>query len=254
MPFAIVQKHLQPVGSDVLLPALQHVAWLTKHDADFLADDAFGVLVDRLSFNEASSVQAMLEDRGVETEIVDQSDLPTLPAPKHLRRMDCPDEQLVLYDALGRPKPMPWELVRVIAAGVVPMTEFERTERTRVRRAGVGGRGVPMQFTEYGSKEAQNDRLIVEILIEAMPPRYRAMARTLQYNYLGERQASTAAENFVTLVRDLRRLAPAAGVNRGAAGITQDPPQTFRYPRMHAFEEETAWLLWKAKRARSEGQ
>ncbi len=58
MPFAVVQKELSTVGSDALLAALKHVPHLTKHDADFLARDAFGVLVDRLSFREASGVQA----------------------------------------------------------------------------------------------------------------------------------------------------------------------------------------------------
>ena len=96
MPFAVVQKELSAVGSDAILAALKHVPHLTKHDADFLAKDAFGVLVDRLSYNEAASVQAVLADHRVDTEIVDEAEIPMLPPAKKLRRMDCLAEHLVL--------------------------------------------------------------------------------------------------------------------------------------------------------------
>ena len=204
MPFAVVQKELSTVGSDALLAALKHVPHLTKHDADFLARDAFGVLVDRLSFREASGVQAILDGRGVDTEVVDQAEIPTLPPPKKLRRMDCLAEHLVLYDALGRPKPTPWEKVRLLAAGVVAVIESTRTQRTTVSyRAGHYG-AFPIYRTEYGNKEELADRLLVDLFVEDFPARYQSMARELRYDYLGDRLASTAAENFVTLVADER--------------------------------------------------
>lgn len=231
------------------MAALRHVPWLTKHDAHFLARDAFGVLVERLSFNEASSVQAILAEGGVDTEVVDQSEIPTLPQPKTLPRVDCLDEHLLVYDALNRPKPIDWSLIRVIAAGLVTITEIERTSRQRMHH--VTPNGAPIITTEFSSKERRKDRLIVEILVEAMPPRYRAQGDSLHYGYLGARQSSRAEDNFLTLLADLHDCAPDAVLSRGAEGLLSEPQQTLLYPTRHAFDEEIAWLLFKAKRARA---
>jgi len=251
MPFAIIQKELTDIPTDVLTAALRHVPWLTKHDAHFLARDAFGVLVGRLSFNEASSVQAILAEGGVETEVVDQSDIPTLPPPKTLPRIDCLVENLLVYDALNRPKPIDWSLVRVIAAGLVTITEIERTSRQRVHR--VTSNGVPIMTTEFSSKERPKDHLVVEILVEAMPPRYQARGDSLHYGYLGARQSFRAEDNFMVLLADLHEAAPHAVLSRGAEGLLSEPQQTLLYPNRHAFDEEIAWLLFQAKRARGAG-
>jgi len=225
---------------------------LTRQDADVLAKDGFGVLVEKLPFNDAVAIQQELQARGVATYVVDQAELPKLPAAKVTRRIDCLDEHLVVHDALGRPRPLPWAKVRVVAAGFVMFTEFRRVrQQYTIAVPGVGGLGSfrPVVMTDFSDKEFQNARLLLELLVEADPPRYQAEARALQYTYLGARQAGTAAQNFVTLVRDLLGLAPGASLNRGAAAVAADPPRTFSYPTRHAFEEETVWLLWNLKRA-----
>ncbi len=250
MPFAVVQTELDPTPTrEQLRAAFAAVKELTRHDAALAARDAFGVLVEKLPFDSAAAVQQALAAQGVATEVVDQAELVRPPPAKRLRRLDCLAEHLVVYDALGRPRPTPWAQVRVIAAGTVPRVETRRVETERMVRTPV--QHIPVVVVDFQDKEETNLRTVLELLVEAAPPRYRAFADEFHYAYLDSRLAGTAAENFVLMVRDLLRLAPDAMVGRGALALTHEPPQTFSYPGEHAFEEEIVWLLWKLRRRRA---
>ncbi len=252
MPFALVQTSLDPPPPEALREAFGAVEELTATDAKLLAKDAFGILAERLPFNSAAALQRALQGRGVETELVDQRELPKLPPPQRLKRADCLPESLVLYDALGRARNVPWRQVRLIAAGTVELTQFKRVATEYVVHAGTGQMTIPIVVPQFSDKEYKALRLVLEVFIEAIPPRYRAFGREFQYAYLGDRLAATAAENFVLLVRDLMRQATGAAANRGAAAMASDPPQTFAYPTRHAFEEESIWVLFQSRRPAGE--
>jgi len=73
MPFAVVQANLDPVPSEHLRAAFEHVATLTRQDADVLAKDAFGILAEKLPFDDAAAIHRELAARGVDTEVVDHA-------------------------------------------------------------------------------------------------------------------------------------------------------------------------------------
>jgi len=243
--FAVVQHELVGAPSaEALARAFAAVAQLTRADAKPLARDAFGIVTAGMSFADASAVQQVLAVEGFQTEVVDQTDLPALPAPKQLRRAECLETALVVYDALGRPARIAWDKILLIAAGSVGVREFVRT-----------GYETPVTETSYlmlsrlpHHAERHTSRLMAEIVLDAEPARYRIGADRFQYAYLGGRLRPRGADNFVLLVRDLTRLATRASANRGAVAMEQDPPQTFAYPTRHAFEEEMVWLLWQSRR------
>lgn len=245
MPYAIVQASLDPPTVDQLRRAFAMVPELTRADAAMLVRDAFGILVENLSHQAAQSIRRSLATQDVATEIVPQDGLPALPETKVLRRADCLAECLVVFDALGRPKPLPWAQVVLIAAGTVTRTEVRRIRTERVARYG----RMPVVMPEFRDREHEVSRLALEIIALDGPLRYQVQPDRFQYGYLGERIQRTAADNFVLLVRDLMALAPHASANRGAVLMQQDPPESFAYPSRRAFEEEMIWILWKARRA-----
>jgi len=254
MGFAVVQKSLDPPAAGQLIKAFEAVESLTASDARLLAKDAYGILVQKLSFNDAAAVQGVLAAEGVETEVVDQDHLPKPPAPKALKRAACEAESLLLYDALGRAAPVPWERVILIAAGGVGLIEVKREAHEYVVYRGVGRGAMPVKLVEFSDKAEEKIRLVLELFVEAVPARYRAMSHRFHYGYLGARMQPRASRNFVQLVRDLVARSPNATVGRGAAALAADPPRTFSYPTLRAFEEEIVWQLWNSDYLRRRGE
>src|SRR6185436_1321218 len=126
MPYAVLQTDLNPPSFELLRRVFPLVPGLTASDAAILGKDAFGVLVKNFSEQQAAALQGALRREGIETEIVDQSFLPELPATKFVSRVDCRPEHLLIYDPLGRSFPLPWPHLMFIAAGNVKLSEFVR--------------------------------------------------------------------------------------------------------------------------------
>ena len=53
------------------------------------------------------------------TEVVEASQLPTLPEAKFVRRIEFQAPALMIYDQLGRAAPVPWDQLALLAAGGV---------------------------------------------------------------------------------------------------------------------------------------
>ena len=245
---AIVQTTADPPSVEQLRQAFTSLISLTDHDANTMAKNAFGILVENLSQADATTLQQALANQGVPTRVVARALLPELPPRKRLKRADPTISALLSYDALGRAVPVEWSHVTLIAAGSVVMTQFQRVEKKRTKAGGmgVGGYGyvAPITFTEYGTKEKRGSRLLLQICLDVEPYRYYALGEEFLYKYLGDGARPDSARNFVTLVQDLMRYAPHAMANLGASAIAEDGSQTFEYPSRHAFEEEIVWLFW----------
>jgi hypothetical protein len=250
MPYAVLQTDLNPPGIEQMARAFRSVPGLTPADAHILGKDAFGILVKDFSEQQAGVMQGALRIEGIETEIVDQSFLPSLPTTKFVRRLDCSPEHLLLYDPVGRSFALDWRHIIFIAAGAVRLIDFVRDQETRQRVRYTAG-GMPYQDTEYEtfSREEQNSHLIGEIIITGATLRYSFDADNFNFVYLGERNTKDRAANFVSLVRDLTQFGANAQLNRGAAAMRGDAAQIFSYPSKNAFYEEIIWTLWQMKKA-----
>jgi hypothetical protein len=255
MNYAVVQSEIVKPEPYALEAAFRELAELVDIDAASLSNDAYGIIVDGLSHDHATRLCAALNGQGIRTQVVSEAELPTLTPAKQLRRLDCAGDHLLLYDAIGRTTPVPWEHVVLVAAGFVTMPEFRRIERTRVVMRGTGWQGgtFPILLTDVSSKEESKGRLVLEIYLDIAPVRVAVQAHEFQYTYLAERMEPRYMDSFALLVQDVMAYASTAILNRGAESLGNDETATFHYPSQHAFEEETVWLLWTSLQARRAG-
>jgi len=247
MPYAIVQKSLEAPPVQAMVEAFRALPQLTDIDAATMASDAFGILVRGLELADAGRLLQALHAAGIEAEMVDHKSLPPLPPPRPCRRAEPTPERFVPCDHLGRPQPVEWSHVILLAAGGVRGTEFKHTATEKVvpgSRYGARG-GEPVTRVEHKDVAKDTVRLTLEVFLDVAPGRYHIEAHRFNFAYLGDRLHDERTHNYVALVQDCLRHATGAVLNRGAAAQKRDPRKLSTYPNKHAFEEEIVWLLWR---------
>jgi hypothetical protein len=253
--YAVVQNELEPLDLEKLKRAFRGVPGLAPYDAGAVCNESDGILCRGFSAEQATALQANLRAEGVAAEIVDESQLPVLPPPRLIRRVEIKPEALFIDDLVKAPIPVPWERIRLIAAGSVQLTKFTRqetiTEEVRFSH-GHGFIPVPRKElkVEYRSKEKEDWYLRAEILLDDQSVCYSIEAERFHFASLGEGVTKDLAGNFCLLIRSLVAHAPKALLSRGAAAIASDPCQFVYYPRKNSFHEEILWMLWKAEGTR----
>lgn len=249
MTFALVQTSLEIPPTDALKRAFRSVQSLTDHDAHVLAADAFGILVKNLPGNEAATVQQALRAEGIETEIIPQAQLPQIPPGKFVRRIQCTAESLLVHDALGRPFPVEWRHLSMIAAGKVRVQEFNRVRNERkVTRYTAEGYAYTDTEVDYSSREQSNFQHLMEIFVGRNALRYSIQAdKPFLFQHLGERFNPDLDQSVALVVRELAQFAPHAAINRGTHYL-REGAGPFSYPSKNAFTEELIWLLWRLQR------
>lgn len=247
--YALLQKTLDAPPADKLRNAFRCVTFLTDADAHILGRDAYGILVKNLNAAEAGRLQEALRNEGVETEIVAEQLLPQLPPTKFVRRVQFGPDALLLFDPLGRPFPLEWRHIMLVAAGTVPLQNFVRTKTVR-RTVRFNVRGDPDPDTEvdYGSREESRFHHLVEVIVTGAGLRYSMDAdRQLLAQALGSRFVPEQDASFSEFVRTLLQSVPHAAMNRGAYYLRHGTTPPLPYPSKNAFFEEITWLLWHMK-------
>jgi len=257
-PFVLLQRSLEIPDVEKLKRAFRSVKGLTDTDAHTLANDAFGILVNNLSPADAMTLQGALQAEGIETAAVLQTDLPQLPPTKFVHQMDCVPDALVVHDAIGREVPVPWNQILLIAAGSVRLTVFEQ-ERVAQPSPQTAlepwwlitprGRTASQPAPEYTTREKQESKLLLEVLLAGAVTRFQIEGERFRFNYLRDRKQPELVENFSMLARDVMNFAPRAIVNRGAYFLRENSTSVFDYPSKHAFHEEITWMLWQMANA-----
>jgi hypothetical protein len=131
----------------------------------------------------------------------------------------------------------------VLAIGSVPIREMRRGAPQVIGHVG------EYSYSTYTPIEhVAVERLVVELILDAEPYRYRIRAREFRYNYLGQRLQRGYAANFAELANDLVWYATQAELSLGAQAFRDQQGATVEYASLHAFEEELVWLLWQASR------
>ncbi len=245
MNYAVLQKTLDIPPVEKIEQALISVKGFTRIDAQTFANDAYGILVKNLSAEQASGFSGALLSQGIETEVVAESELISLPQTKFVQRLDCTPEGLRIYDPLGRSFLLEWPHICLIAAGCVRMTDFRRVERPSIGTS--DSEGGTYETTTIYNVEERNTHLLLEIVLSRAILRYSVSAENFRFDYLGERRTKSLPENFKLLAQDLTTFAPDAMLNRGAYFLKQNEA-LFPYPTKNAFFEEITWLLWRMKR------
>ena len=230
MSYAIVQKELVVPDVERLKRAFGVWPALTSIDAQTSANDAYGILLRGLDIERANALQEALLKENVETVVVEESKLPSLPPGRIGRQAELDSAHLTLFDSMRRPSRVAWSDIQLIAAGLVRMRE--------------GRKGRPALESAELSEE-QAGQLLLEIFLRDGLGRFSVDGAEFTYDHLGGRLTEDTAVNFVFLVQDIARNAPHAGLNRGGYAACQKPPELFPYPSKQAFQEELTWMLWR---------
>src|SRR5262245_44663219 len=114
MSHLLLQTEATPPTAAQLKDAFRAIKGLTAVDADKVARQAYGILVRGLSAQDAATLQFNLRGQGVTTEVLPETQVPALPEPKYTRRLELQPDALLVYDAIGRPIPVPWAQVNLI--------------------------------------------------------------------------------------------------------------------------------------------
>ncbi len=243
MTFAVVQRELTAPTADQLVTAFLGSSAVVDHDARRTARRGFGILAENLDRADAVAVAGKLESLGVPALAVPTHELPALPAPRGFKRADPGEASLDIHDALGRPLPVAWDRVVLVAVGEI--THIRPQRDARVERMATSTDAATIN---HDYREIEGHDLTLEIVLEHPAQRWRAAADALLYNYLGPRRRARRLDNFPLLVADLLAHSPRAAINRGAANLSPDEPNTLRNVTRYAsrldFEKELIWLLW----------
>ena len=230
MPYAILQKELVVPDVECLKRAFGVWPALTSIDAQTSANDAYGILLRGLEVERANALQEALLKESVETVVVEESRLPSLPPGRIGRQAEFDSAHLTLFDSMRRPSRVAWSDIQLIAAGLVRMPQGRKT------RPG---------HEAAEQKEEQTGHLLLEIFLREGLGRFSVDGAEFAYDHLGGRLTDDPKVNFVFLVQDLARNAPHSGLNRGGYAACQKPPELFPYPSKQAFHEELTWMLWR---------
>lgn len=255
--YAVLQKSLQIPPVDGLRRAFASVRCLTAADAPHLARDAFGILVKSLPAEDAFVVQRALQTEGIATELVPEKLLPAIPPTKYVRQVEFGEDSLVIRDPLGRPVPIEYRHLRILAAGEVECSRLRR-ERSAVPGP-IANRPLPASLTLDPAGWDQNQRAragmvrarqhVLELILGQGSARFTIEADDnahLLFQALGDRRTSDFVTNLSLLVRKFSAVAPSLLLNRGAYTLRADPPSSFFYPTQNTFNEELIWILWQA--------
>jgi len=242
MSYAILQHQCSLIPVAALAKAFQSVDRLTDGDATIIAREAFGIVVEDLNQSDAQQIAGSLNSQGIGVEIVEGDELFSMPPPKKLKRCDCLPDQLNLYDALGRPKSIGWEHVVLMAAGPVSTVEF--ANESQFVRDIDGALAVETQ-----TREIDNVRFYIELLLDVEPSRYQIDATTFLFQYLGQRVTQNRLHNYFLLVQDLVSYATSALINYGATSMISQKETTMHYGSRRMFEREIIWMIWNGLRS-----
>ncbi|MCC6682246.1 MAG: hypothetical protein IT445_15195 [Phycisphaeraceae bacterium] len=243
MALAILQNDLIEPTPQQLVAAFAAIPELTDFDARRRAQEAVGIIAERLDEDQARTLLGALAGQNIAAAIVDESDLPVLPTAYRIHEAHPDGKELLVLDALNRPLTFAWSNVTLIAAGLVNTTDIKTKITAHVHRT-AGGFTFPVQ--DHKTTETRNLQPVAEVFLSCEPHRLRMEAKGFRFGYLGGNAPRSRSERFDCLVLDLARHAPQAAINRGADAIVQNQPRR-SYRSAQSFEREITWLLWLSR-------
>lgn len=243
--FAVLQKESTGPTADQLKRAFKSFSNLTEADAVRLASQNRGILLRQLPRGAALALQKAFQAEGVSVVVVSEDDLPRLPEGKAIHRLEISPEALVVYDLLGRPKPVPWADLALVAAGQVRHFEMGQTRKESVvmRLNPITGLR-PKTVTEIAHKVEADSQRVLEILLSDALTRYQIDAARFPFKYLIDRPELSIADRFAWLVREICQRATRAIFNSGACRLRDGLEAAPEYSTRQAMADEMIWLLW----------
>jgi hypothetical protein len=245
MAQVLMQRDLEVPDVEKLARAFRVLPELTGLDAQTAANDAYGILLRGLDTEKAGRLRAALLEEGIETEIVPDTTLPSLPSGRLVKRVELTEQSLRVQDPLGRVVPVSWNQIALIASGKVRVRETCKV-RTTLEEPLSHPAGIAYDtLNDVRTRESENEHLMLELFLTGDGSRFSFAMDEFVFDRMGEQFSEDPVLNFMFLVKDLERNAPDASLNRGAFFACQTPPHLFTYPSKPAFNEELIWMLWR---------
>lgn len=242
--WCVFQMDLAPLDVEHVRAAFVGQPRLTAVDAVQMARNAYGVLADALTADEAAALHQALAAQGVESAVLPDERL-ALPHPRLVSRMEISEQALHPFDQYGRRETVPWARVRLVAAGQVGGKE--RVERRYKAQASLASSsrtrvedGVEVEF-----ERTTSDELLLDVLLDEPVQRLRGSSASFVFVEATARGALVRDELFRQLVRRVLAHASRAVTNQGAADLRDDGRRVHRYRSMRSYEREIAWLRWR---------
>src|SRR6185503_8027328 len=167
----------------------------------------------------------------------------------HTRRFELQPDALVVYDAIGRPVPVPWANVALLAAGIMPRVNIVSftTEEVEIS-TDLDGWTKRDVVTRLSHKLDTNAQLVLDIILTGGGMRFQVESREFLYKYVVDRPDLDAHQRLGEAVRLLIERAPQVLLNRGARQLRDKLPLPLLYSSKAMFTDESAWILWRAGR------
>lgn len=245
--FAVLQKGPVSPTADQMKRVFKSFSNWTDADAVRLAVGAHGILMRHQGQDAARAFQTALQAEGIGAVVVAEDDLPRLPEGRALRRVDLWPQALIVYDDPGRPRPVLWSEIALVAAGVAQHFEVHKTQPKRnAPRFSPVSSIWPKKMSESARAIGPGSSLLLEILLADRATRYQIDAAEFNFRHVIDRPGLSIGEKFVWLVREICRQAERAVFNAGARRLRQGEHVTPDYTNRQVFLDEMVWLLWRS--------
>jgi hypothetical protein len=251
MLYALFQKNLnQTIDHKVLEHASVHVPSVARGDCARLARELFGIVVDKLPYEEAVAFQIALAHFGHETDLVSHDQIPTLPDPVRRRGIRFAGPSFTAIDGMGREQHFPWTEVQFAAGGFVDVLKYVHKERLEFDHSGRGTmHGMPLPRLELtrGDEPKRENEFRLELFLSCPPfrlqfPAHRESMLRVDETILRFHQQSL----FDDLLVRVARLFDPSCLNQGLHAALRN--ERMVYPSLRAWDEELTWHLHRSVR------
>jgi len=247
--FAVLQLSLdQAIPLETLKQAVMATRSLSKPDCTLLERELFGIVAGNLEQDEAVGMQAALRERGIETEVVDEADLPTLAPPRRAQAFRLLPTGLQVIEYTGQ------EPVFDQAAFVFAMAGHVRHLKN-----------LPFQKLEWvvtpGPRGSVSRKVeaVTDHRLEDVPEfrlEFYFACEPYRLQWILDDHSVLRANDEVIKFRDRERidallamLANTLPAERVGQGIRRaHSGEELIYPSVRAFEEEIVWSFYRLMR------
>jgi hypothetical protein len=244
--YAVLQTSLeQPITRETLEAAVMATQTLAKPDCVWLQRDLFGIIAENLSQDDALGLQAGLRAQGIETEVIDETNLPSLPTPHHPQSFTVTGDGVTVAGFSGHDTLLPISTVVFAAGGHVnhlanvPQRKMEWVQK-------YVGHGMTRDVVEMVTE--RNLKQVLEFRIE-----FYATQNPFRFQCILDEKTVLRADDQILKLRDrdqldnlllhLANTLPPDQTNLAIQKVAAG--EDFVYPSVHAFEEEIIWSLYR---------
>jgi hypothetical protein len=255
--YALMNTSAEPVEQDTFARAFRGVPGLTPMDAKLVGHPECGMLIRKLTVEQATALQANLKAAGIEIDVVPETALPVLPDGRAIRSLKCAMEALTVRDSSQRNTIIGCGDLKLLAAGSVRISTFSRkrieTQEVRAHMLHIPIHPFPLMIpvmqhetrVQYLPRESEEWVLRAEIFSSVINQRFVIEGENFDYGCLGSAMTQDVATNFCLLIHELAGKYSPGLLSSGVRSILADPPEFAYYPNKDAFHNELIWLFWR---------